>query len=141
MKEQKILIFEDEWATISGSFDLANIYAFDGMLKFEHHSKSQEVVFSSLREKYSAVFVDITLAKNTKLDGFNIVKRIVEENLFDKSRMVVLTGNSKVKEKLKTLGVDTRGLRIEYKPVGFTTISSVLHSILSTQDISQTNVI
>lgn len=131
MNEQKILIFEDEWPTISGSFDLANIYAFDGMLKFEHYTKSQEVTFSSWREKYSAVFVDITLAKNTKLDGFNIIKRILDEDLFDKSRVVVLTGNSKVEERLKTLGVDTDGLRIEYKPVGFTSIASVLKSLLS----------
>lgn len=29
MKEKKILVFEDEWNTIKGSFDLANIYAFD----------------------------------------------------------------------------------------------------------------
>ena len=131
MDEQIILIFEDEWPTIRGSFELANIYAFDGMLKFEHYTKSQEVAFISWREKYSAVFVDITLAKNTKLDGFNIVKRILDEDLFDKSRVVVLTGNSKVEERLNTLGVDTDGLRIEYKPVGFTSIVSILKSILS----------
>ena len=45
MDEQIILIFEDEWPTIRGSFELANIYAFDGMLKFEHYTKSQEVAF------------------------------------------------------------------------------------------------
>ena len=138
MNVQKVLVFEDEWPTIRGSFELANIYAFNGMLKFEHHTKSQEVAFTSWREKYSAVFVDITLAKNTKLDGFNIVKRILDEDLFDKSRVVVLTGNSKVEEKLKNLGIDTDGLRIEYKPVGFTTIASVLKSILSAQEMSST---
>ena len=135
MKEIKILIFEDEWPSISGSFELANIFAFEGKLKFVPCSKSQDVAFSSLRDKYSAIFVDITLAKNTKLDGFNIIKKILDENLFDKSRVVVLTGNNKVEDKLKTMGIDTDGLRIEYKPVGFTTISSVLNTILQTQEV------
>lgn len=130
MNVKRILIFEDEWPTISGSFDLANIYAFEGKLKFEVHPKSQDVTFNMWREKYAAVFVDITLAKNTKFDGFNIIKKILDENLFDKKNIVVLTGNSKVEEKLKAMGVDTEGLKIEYKPVGFTTIAKILNGIL-----------
>lgn len=40
MEKKKILIFEDEWVTIRGSFEMANIYAFEGSLEFEVKVKS-----------------------------------------------------------------------------------------------------
>lgn len=130
MNEKQILIFEDEWPTIKGSFELANIYAFNNELKFVIKTKSQNVYFSDWRDTYAAVFVDITLAKNTKLDGFNIVKKILEENLIDKNKLVVLTGNNRIEEKLKSIGVNTIGLNIVYKPVDFDFIADLLSKIL-----------
>lgn len=47
MKEYKIQIFEDDWATIKGSFELANIFAFDNKLKFIVRAKSQDASFTS----------------------------------------------------------------------------------------------
>lgn len=63
--------------------------------------------FTSWNGKYQAVFVDITLAKNTLWDGFNIVKEIEERQLIDLHKVVVMTGNSKVEEKLNEMGIDT----------------------------------
>ena len=77
MKENNILIFEDEWPTIRGSFDLANQFAFNGKLHFNSISRSQDITFSSWNGIYDAVFVDITLAKNSALDGFYIIKEIM----------------------------------------------------------------
>lgn len=130
MNEKQILIFEDEWPTIKGSFELANIYAFNNELKFVIKTKSQNVSFSDWRDTYAAVFVDITLAKNTKLDGFNIVKKILDENLIDKNKLVVLTGNNRIEEKLKSIGVNTVGINIVYKPVDFDFIADLLSKIL-----------
>lgn len=131
MDEIKILVFEDEWNTIKGSFELANIYAFDGRLKCVAISRSQDIDFTSCCDEYQAVFVDITLAKNTQWDGFNIVKEIKGRQLIDLHKVVVMTGNSKVEEKLNEMGVDTDVVKIMYKPIAFNALADQLRRILN----------
>lgn len=130
MNEKKILIFEDEWNTIKGSFELANIYAFESKLSFVNKTKSQDITYNSWRELYDAVFVDITLAKNTKWDGFNIIKVIHDFDLFPLNKVVVLTGNSKVEEKLNEMGINTDLVKILYKPVNFEILAQDLKRVL-----------
>lgn len=130
MSEKKILIFEDEWGTIRGSFELANLYAFNNELKFHQVAKSQSVSFSHWNDTFAAVFVDIALAKKTEMDGFNIVKTIKEQQLIDLKKVVVMTGNSKVKEKLKEMGFKDDEVRVLYKPVAFDEVARVLKEIL-----------
>ena len=131
MEEIKILVFEDEWNTIKGSFELANFYAFDGRLKCVAISRSQDIDFTSCCGEYQAVFVDITLAKNTQWDGFNIVKEIKGRQLIDLHKVVVMTGNSKVEEKLNEMGVDTDVVKIMYKPIAFNALADQLRRILN----------
>ena len=131
MNEKKILIFEDEWNTIKGSFELANIYAFESKLIFINKSKSQDITYNSWRELYDAVFVDITLAKNTKWDGFNIIKVIHDTNLFPLDKIVILTGNSKVKEKLNEMGINTNLVKILYKPINFEILAQELKRVIT----------
>lgn len=130
MEEKKILIFEDEWPTIKGSFELANQFAFEGKLHFFSKPRSQDVNFASLREQFDAVFVDITLAKNSAFDGFSIIKKIIDEKLIDLNKVIVLTGNSKVEEKLKEMGIDTKVINILYKPIAFNVLAIHLKKIL-----------
>lgn len=131
MNEKKILIFEDEWNTIKGSFELANIYAFESKLNFINKTKSQDIAYNSWRELYDAVFVDITLAKNTKWDGFNIIKVIYDTDLFPLNKVVVLTGNSKVEEKLNEMGINTDLVKILYKPINFEILAQELKRVLA----------
>ena len=130
MKEYKIQIFEDDWATIKGAFELANIFAFDNKLKFIVRAKSQDASFTSWREKFDAVFIDITLAKNTKLDGYNILKEIKEKDLFDLNRVAILTGNSKVIENLSEIGIEANSIKIIYKPIDFESLSKEIKILL-----------
>ncbi|ATR98644.1 response regulator [Porphyromonas gingivalis] len=130
MKKKKILIFEDEWDTIKGSFEMANIYAFDGCLDFDVKAKSQEASFEALKSEYALVFIDITLAKNTHLDGYNILKKIKEERLMDLNKVVILTGNSEVTEKLKEIGTSKDEITIVYKPFDFSELSELLKGLL-----------
>lgn len=131
MNEKKILIFEDEWNTIKGSFELASIYAFENKLTFINKAKSQDITYNSWEELYDAVFVDITLAKNTKWDGFNIMKVIHDTNLFPLNKVVVLTGNSKVEEKLKEMGINTDLVKVLYKPINFEILAQELKRVLT----------
>lgn len=127
---KKILIIEDEWSSIKGSFNMANVIAFKGLLLFDQKSKSQDVNFNELRKEYSAIFVDITLAKNTELDGYNILKKIVNEKCFDSSHIVVLTGNSKVQENLIAKGIDFLNMHFVFKPVDYNEIISILNKVI-----------
>ena len=130
MKEKKILIFEDEWATIRGSFDMANIYGFEGALKFKIVPKSQDITFDNEWENlYSCIFVDITLAKNTQMDGFNIIKVIQDYKLFDLNKVVILTGNAKIADKLKDMQINPIP-SIIYKPLDFIELTKILSNIL-----------
>ena len=128
MNGKKILIFEDDWSTIGGSFDLANLYAFEGKLSFKAVPKSQDVSFSTLRENYDAIFVDITLAKNTYMDGYNIVKDIKSKDLFDINKVIILTGNYKVKDKLLEMGLGK--IKVLSKPFAFDDLAIKLKEVL-----------
>lgn len=130
MEKKKILIFEDEWPTIRGSFEMANIYAFEGILDFDVKPKFQDASFDDWSNQYLAVFVDITLAKNTRLDGYSILKKIKEENLISLDRVFVLTGNSKLPDKLKEIGLNPKDFQIIYKPLGFDELAKYLRVIL-----------
>ncbi len=130
MSKKKVLVFEDEWATISGSFELANIFAFNQELSFVVKTKSQDIPFTSWENEYGAVFIDITLAKNTKFDGFNIIKKVLDEKLFSPSKIVILTGNSKIEEKLSEMGLNKKQFKILYKPIDFENIADVLKELL-----------
>lgn len=135
MKENNILIFEDEWPTIRGSFDLANQFAFNGKLHFNSISRSQDITFSSWNGIYDAVFVDITLAKNSALDGFYIIKEIQNKKLIDMNKVIVLTGNSKVMEKLKEMKLNVNIKNVLYKPIAFNELTNHLQRILQTEHI------
>lgn len=61
----KILVIEDELATVRGSFELANLYAFDGNLQITFVVKSQDVNFQHMNE-YAVVLqilVQLTILK------------------------------------------------------------------------------
>lgn len=137
MKENRILIFEDDWTTIKGSFEMANIFAFRNELKFDVKSRSQDVKFEDWRDKYVAVFIDITLAKNSTWDGYTIIKEIKNRDLFDLNKVRVLTGNSKVEEKLKSMDVDTNVLKVIYKPVSFDEIAQSIEKMLQNSLLGQ----
>ena len=95
-----------------------------------HNNLSQDAAFSSGRDKYDAVFIDITLAKNTKLDGYNILKEIKEKDLFDLNKIAILTGNSKVIENLNEIGINPNSVKIIYKPIDFENLSKEIKKLL-----------
>ena len=82
------------------------------------------------KTSYCAIFIDITLSKNSKWDGFNIIKKISESNLYPLEKIVVLTGNSKVEEKLKDMDIDVNALKVLYKPINFEMIAIELQRLL-----------
>lgn len=129
MKKHKILIFEDEINSIRGAFDFANALYFNGELDFKFASKSQEVNFGQL-ESYSMIFIDITLANKTAMDGYGVVSKIIERGTFPIEHIRILTGNSKVQDGLSVRNLPVNEIKVLYKPVDFNDISKEILQVL-----------
>ena len=52
------------------------------------------------------------------------------EDRFDLNKVVVLTGNNKVEDKLNEMQLNTDDITIVYKPVDFKELSDVLRKVL-----------
>lgn len=123
MKKHKILIFEDEINSIRGAFDFANALYFNNELDFKFATKSQEVNFGQL-ESYSMIFIDITLANKTAMDGYGVLSKIIERGTVPIEHVRILTGNSKVQEGLSIRNLPVNEIKVLYKPVDFNDISN-----------------
>lgn len=118
MMEKKILVIEDQKDSIQSAFDFANMIRFSGELKFDYISKSQNIPYAELRDKYQMIFVDITLADKSQKNGYGIIMDILHNDWFDKNNIIVLTGNSQVREGLEQNGI-TESFEVVFKPTTF----------------------
>lgn len=113
----RILVFENEFAYLKTQFDYVNQVYFDDTIDFDVLPKSQDLKDYSTLDNYDFVFVDISLAIKSVLDGFGILKKI-EELGIDHEKVRILTGNHQIEQGLKD-----KGLRTDYtvltKPIDF----------------------
>lgn len=124
MEKVKILVIEDMIETIRGSFNLAALSVFNENMSFEFKSRSQDVDYSSINE-YSLVFVDIELAKGTKEDGFAVINKLTNDSHYPLERILILTGNTVVEEKLVENKIDPTIVVVK-KPVNYVEIANEL---------------
>lgn len=119
----KILIFENEFSYVENAFNYVNVRYFDGKLQFVNYSKSQDLSPFREIEEFDHVFIDISLAKKSELDGFGILQKIKDKNLKVK-KITVMTGNNNIEKKLDELGFGMYTVII--KPITFTRLKEVL---------------
>lgn len=100
---KKVLIIEDEYMEVQVAFEYVNSICMNSELQITNVTKSQEVDFSKLSE-YDYVFLDITLAKKSQMDGYGILKKIEKEKI-PIQKLVIMTGNSKISDVLKERGI------------------------------------
>lgn len=121
----KILIFENEFTYIETQFNYVNEVYFNNSIEFNVLQKSQDLNDYNNLNEYDFIFVDISLATKSILDGFGIIKKM--ENLgILKEKIVILTGNHHIKQGLKEKGLQT-DYRILTKPIDFTDLLSVFN--------------
>jgi DNA-binding NtrC family response regulator len=120
-----ILIIENEYYSVKITFETANALCFEDRLRFKNISKSQDIRALNL-DDYSVIFIDISLAANSTLDGFGIIEyiRIQYPNLLN--RIVIITGNNKIQDAIKAHQLESYNLTVLIKPVGFQEIENVL---------------
>ncbi len=124
----KIIIFENEFMSIEGAFEAASLLGFDNNLEFVVHPSTQNFDFSTISE-FLVIFVDISLAKKSDLDGYSLIKKITEINKNLLLRVVILTGNNKVNEELKIRKIDLDNSKILIKPTNYKELIKVIKFI------------
>lgn len=128
-QSKKILIIDDEQASISPAFNLANALYFQNELEFVYKPRSQDVNYERLKDEFSIVIVDITLAARSEMDGYGVLNKIISNGLFPLSRLFILTGNSQIKSELEKRGINT-SIKVVQKPVTFSELQPILSECL-----------
>lgn len=121
----KILIFENEYTYIENAFNYVNVKYFNGNLDIIVFPKSQDLNPFRDIETFDHVFIDISLSKNSHLDGFGILKKIKEEKLNIK-KLTILTGNNNIGKKLLELNLGQ--FPILTKPITFSSLKESLEA-------------
>lgn len=118
----KVLIIEDEYEQVRTSFEYVNAIHLDSSLDLTQVAKSQNINFSDLPD-YDYIFLDITLAKKSRLDGYDILKKIEGENIPVK-KLIIMTGNNKISETLRSNGING-SYTILNKPIDFKELEKI----------------
>ncbi|ADR34082.1 response regulator receiver protein [Sulfuricurvum kujiense DSM 16994] len=124
---KKILIFENEYADHEPAFKAINLLSFDNQLQITQYNTSQELTNISNIDAYDAIIIDIDLSLKSHKDGFGIIQDIDTFNKDVLKKVMVLTGSSKVEEKLIEQGYD---IRVAIKPIDIDQIADMLKDIL-----------
>jgi DNA-binding LytR/AlgR family response regulator len=121
----KIAVFENEYNSVKGAFEAANLIYFDEKLTIDVFPSSQNFNFNNIND-YDLYFIDISLSSKSNLDGFGVIKefKTINDNLANK--IIILTGNSKIQEIMKS--DNTYDSRYEFiiKPTNYKIIGEML---------------
>lgn len=124
----KVLIFENQIYDIENRFKFINITAFKKQLEFKYYQSSQELEDLKELNSYDLIIIDLDLSLKSEKDGYAIISDIKEykENLLKK--VFILTGHTKVDEKLKKLHLEN--IPVLYKPFELEEVTSLMKKIL-----------
>jgi len=120
----KILIIENEYSYLETPFEYVNDIYFNNSINYTVIAKSQDLIPFSEIQNYDFVFLDISLAKKSELDGFGILNKIKDDKLTVKN-IIILTGNHLIKEKLSEKGLSTE-YKILTKPIDFEDLLKIM---------------
>ncbi|PZX10894.1 response regulator receiver domain-containing protein [Breznakibacter xylanolyticus] len=123
----KILIIENEYSFIDTPFEYLNDLYFNNSIEYTVIPKSQDLRHFNSIVNFDYVFLDISLAKKSELDGFGILRRIKDDNL-DVKNIVILTGNHYIKEKLIEKGLPS-DYPILTKPIDFEDLLKIIRRV------------
>lgn len=120
----KILIIENEMSSIQVPIDtLVEMYA--GTLSYDQTAISQNIPWDNLNQ-YSAIFVDISLAPRTELDGYGILHKIKNQHPEICKRVAVITGNHVIENDMKEHGFKDGDFKIFQKPLKYMELLGVI---------------
>lgn len=121
----KILTIENEFASIQPVFNAIECLVFKEPLDMKQCDKSQDIPWDSLNT-FDAIFVDISLATKSNLDGYGILEKIKKEYPSLLPKVAIITGNDKISEMLKERSLDDCNVRIFEKPLRYKDIAAFI---------------
>lgn len=114
----KILIIDDKYDQVRTAFEVANLVSFGGHMQIQHELKSDNINWGELCN-FSLIFVDLQLANKSSHDGYWILKKIKSDYPHLLNRVALLTGHTKIEEKLKEENLDDCNFPMLIKPISF----------------------
>ena len=121
----KILTIENEFASIQPVFNAIECLVFKENLDMKQCDKSQDIPWDSLNT-FDAIFVDISLATKSNLDGYGILEKIKKEYPSLLPKVAIITGNDKISEMLKERSLYDCNVRIFEKPLRYKDIAAFI---------------
>jgi hypothetical protein len=122
----KILVFENDYDAVKGSFELLNIIHYDGLLDVSIVSKYQDAGPLQDIIKYDFIFIDIDLAAGSHADGFEIIKNLIASN-YPLNKFSILTGHRNIVSRLNSQGINVN-IKVVYKPLTYKVLYESLTS-------------
>ena len=113
----KILIFENDFDAVQGSFELLNIIHFGGNLDYKIVPKYQDAGNIQQILAYDFIFIDIDLASGSYEDGFGIIRMLITNN-YPLTKMSILTGHRDMPSRLRSQGIK-EAVKITYKALTY----------------------
>lgn len=112
-----ILIIENEFASIKSPIDTIATLC-EGNLHYDLVATSQTINWTKLAI-YDSIFVDISLAPRTELDGFGILNKLKTEYLDILPKVAIITGNHVIDEVLRDHGFSENEFKVFQKPLKY----------------------
>jgi CheY-like chemotaxis protein len=129
----KIAVFENEYQSVSGAFNTANLMTFGNAMEIEVFPSSQSASLGKIIS-YDVIFIDIDLSSKSDLDGYSLIQQLQQLDNNINTKIVILTGNNKIKESLTTRKIDSIDISIIVKPTDYEEITNI---ILKVKNASQ----
>lgn len=117
---KRILIIENEFHSIKAPIlVLAGKYRKENdELVYQVCVKSQDVNWDQL-DTYNAIFVDLSLAAKTEMDGYAILNKIKSEYPMQTKRTAIITGNGLVEDAMTSKGIGKDEFKVFTKPLKY----------------------
>ncbi len=124
----KIAVFENEYQSVSGAFNAANLLNFNNELEISVFTSSQSSIIKEIIS-YDVIFVDIDLSSKSEMDGYSLIQELKKNDNNINYKIAILTGNNKIIESLKLRKIDSANLSIIVKPTDFVEITEIIKKI------------
>jgi DNA-binding LytR/AlgR family response regulator len=124
----KIAVFENELDAVKGAFDVANLTKFNKSLDVNYFASSQSADFNKIAS-FDVIFVDIDLSTKSNLDGFGVISKIKSIDDHLANRIIILTGNDKIRETMESRNISDSRINIIFKPTNYEEVARYINSV------------
>lgn len=126
----KVLIIENEYASILPVFNAVEKLVLKQELEKVHIDKSQNIPWTELTS-FNAIFIDLSLATKSLQDGYGIIERLKEQAPEILRKVAIITGNDMVQNNLKERGLSECNIQVFEKPLRYKEIAAFINKEVS----------